>query len=123
MSEPVYICDKLTMKIIGVYDSVAECADGEGLPMTKVVDVVKFNRVTGGKYVYRLKCKYDPNESFEGRHHRPIKVENVVTGKIMYFHDVDEICEALGKTRSSIVTNNIRRGYLIGKCLKITWAR
>lgn len=123
MSEPVYVCDKLTMKVVCVYDSLTKCAEGEGIPVSKVSDIARYNRVTKGKYVFRFESKYDPNESFKNKYHRPIKVINVVTGKVMYFHDVDEICEILGAKRSSITKNNIRYGCLFRKCLKITWAR
>ena len=87
-SKKVFECDKITMEIVRQWDSATDAEKELGF---FVAGSCCRKNVSKGKYVYRYEDDYDPNESFEGKHFRPVLVVDIATRKKQAFYSIEDI--------------------------------
>ena len=118
----VLVCDKLTMEVVRTYESLSTAAAAERRCVANFHRTIANRRVGAGKYVYRLEEDYDPNETFEGKRHRPVTVADVKTGKKAVFLDKKKLAESIFASRKT-VDLAIKDGHLVAGRFALRYAR
>lgn len=91
---PVVKCDKVTMEIVERFPSTVEADKSLGLKHAYVAPTCRMRKVSKGKYVWRYESDYDPEESFAGKHNRPVSVFDTHTGEERTYYDAREAADA-----------------------------
>lgn len=117
---PVYRCDKVTMKILNTYPSVTDAIKTTGYK--GIYTSCQHRRVSSGRYVWRFVDDYDPNESFEGKHNRPVMCEDVKNNTTIIYDTLTKAEKALYLDRS-VIENTLRKGSLTLGQYRFRYAR
>ena len=105
-SKKVFECDKITMEIVRQWDSATDAEKELGF---FVAGSCCRKNVSKGKYVYRYEDDYDPNESFEGKHFRPVLVVDIATRKKQAFYSIEDAAKHLHYSVKAIQYSIVNR--------------
>ena len=119
---PVVMCDKPTMKVLDRFPSVLVASISTGIPIRRIEGACDKNQVSKGKFVWRYLDSYDPDETFEGRHNRPILVTDTETGEAKAYCSFGEAAKAL-YTNADYVSLCRSKGRLAYGRYEIAFAR
>ena len=112
---PVVKCDKLTMRTVETYESASEADRRNGLKKGTVANCCRLKKVGFDDFVWRFEDEYDPNETFEGCHNRPIVLRNVETGEVYAFGSSRKAARALMIPGVAILAAIKSKEPLLGK--------
>lgn len=119
----VYKCDKFDMSIVAKYPSATEACIQNGLRRARVSEIARDRLVDKGRYIYRYKNDYDPNESFEGKKNRPVLIGDFKTGKKFAACCIQEAADFMPISISSMQHAVIDSDMLICGRYKIKYLR
>ena len=86
----IVVADKVTMEVVGEYSTARDCASDMGMNDAVIIEIAKKRRLSRGPFIYRFAEDFDPNESFDGKYNRPVRVTDYRTGESMDFHELSE---------------------------------
>lgn len=118
----VYLCNKVTLEIVGVYSGVMDASRANGVSYSRIRSACDQRSVSDGRYIWRYAEDYDPNESFEGKCNRPVICVDMQTKKVMVFDTPKKADEALCFSRGRI-SESISEDTLVAGRFKFKYAR
>lgn len=122
-SKAVYKVDKFDMSIVAEYPTARKASRENGLRQTRVSEIARDRLVDKGRYIYRYKTDYDPNESFEGKKNRPVLIGDFKTGQKFAACCIQEAAEFMPISISSIQHAVLDDDMLIWGRYKIKYLR
>ena len=118
----VLVCDKLTMEVVKTYESMSRAAAREGRDASNFYWTLTKKRVGPGRFVYRYEEDYDPEETFEGRRHRPVLLFDKSTGQKAVFFDKKKLADSIFSSAKTIDLA-LKDGHLIAGRFALRYAR
>lgn len=119
----IVVADKVTMEVVGEYSTARDCASDTGMNDAVIIEIAKKRRVSRGPFIYRFAEDFDPNESFDGKYNRPVRVTDCETGESMGFHEISE-ADAHYQHRGALYEGQtLRVGHVVNRRLKTEYLR
>lgn len=118
----ILMCDKITMKVIKRFDSAGEAAKRTGEIRESIGRSCLKKHVSSGAVVWRYEEDYDPEETFDGKHNRPVEVVDTKDGAKTVYCNIGDAAYALVYCERA-VNHAIRKGKLVGGRYKLGYAR
>lgn len=118
----VLAIDKMTMEVVGAFESVAAAARALGINGHTAWYCITNNGLTTGRVYLRYAWNYDPNESFEGLRNRPVLLTDTETGEKTAYASTGKVCEKLGASYTAVI-DSINKGGRIKGRYKARWLR
>lgn len=109
----VYVCDKITMKVIREYESVPDAAKHENISYSTMKHALNRRSVNRwGRVVYRYAVDYDLKEVFDGKIGRPIAMLDTSTKELTVFYTAEDAAKKINVS-SDYVRYSARNGKKI----------
>ena len=95
--KPFLKISKFDGSVIATYDNLSTAAkeSDSGLTYQAISLALKNQRLSTGLYFYRFADEYNGFESFEGKKHRPIFIQDIKTNQISWFESILALSKAL----------------------------
>lgn len=108
-------CDKLSMRVVEMFESARDAEKKYGFHKNTVANICMKKTVSKGRFVWRFADEHDINETFEGKTYRPVEVLDGQTGERMYFESTQATAKAFGVPPIAVTQTLARDGKFLNR--------
>lgn len=99
---PVVKVDKMTREVIAEYGSLEQAETANGIPHGRMSRVCKDESLPRGRYYFRRKDRFDPNEDFTGKKNCPVVTLDTWERRISWYPSASECARDMHLSQETV---------------------